>query len=126
MSVVPELSGKCTPDDYVALCGLCGFYFGKGEKDYMGGPWGLRGVVGLITYKDLGELEVESGELIGVLNEYPEWIKHVDPFKAEELVCKLLHDVYGWEVARVGGRRDKGIDALAIILPQGPSSEVSG
>jgi hypothetical protein len=126
MSIVPELSGKCTSDDYVALCDLCGFYFGKGEKENLiwdpyphPGPDGLRGVVGLTTYKDLNELEVESGELISVLNDCPEWIKYVDPFKAENLVCKLLHDAYGWDVAHIGGRRDKGIDAIAVMSDAG-------
>jgi restriction system protein len=114
MNRVDALSGRCTPDDYVVLCPSCGFWFGRGEKDFVG-PSGTRGAVGLVSYKDLSELEIASGELVQVLNEHPEWIQSVDPFKAEELVCQLLRDTYGWEVMRVGGRRDKGVDAIAVM-----------
>lgn len=115
MRKVYELSGKCTPEDYLVICDAWGFWFGKGEKETTG-PAGLRGAVGLVTYKSLDDLDIPSTELISFLNKEQKWITHVNPYKAEKLVCQLLEDAFGWEVKHIGGRRDGGVDALAVLL----------
>jgi restriction system protein len=116
MRKVEALSGKCTEEDYVAICDICGFWFGHGHKGWIKhrGPWTERGAVGLITHQQLDDLEVDTDALVSFLNENPRWLTHVNPFKAETLVCHLLEEAFGWEVKHLGGRRDGGADALAV------------
>lgn len=118
MIKVKEISGKCTRSDYVVICNICGFWFGRGYKELMG-PCGLRGAVGLINYQSLDSIEITTEELIRFLNENPKWLPNVNPFKAEELVCQLLRDAFGWEVKYLGGRKDGGVDALAVLSNAG-------
>lgn len=115
MRKVDALSGKCTPSDYVVICDVCGFWFGRGMSEWYGGPKHLRGVVGLLSYMPLDDPAIPTDELLAFLNRESKWLTNVDPFKAEDLVCRLLHDAYGWEVRHVGGRRDHGIDAYATL-----------
>src|SRR5918911_4837337 len=65
MQSVPELSGKADKTDYVVLCGICGFWFGKGHKnDGDGNATTYRGAVGLISHHPLDSPDVPTDELV--------------------------------------------------------------
>jgi hypothetical protein len=117
MSIDEGLSGRATLSDYVVICGRCGFWFGRGTKDqgFGLGAEGGRGALGLIHAQPLDKLDVTLPEVLRALKEEEALLDRIDPFKAEELVCHLLKEAYGWEVRHIGGRKDRGIDALAII-----------
>lgn len=101
--------------DYLFVCTLCGFWFGRGTyPDFRGFDPLNRGAIGLIrTPLDINELPVDR--LIAVLNEDAEYLSKIDPFRAEEVVCEILRRSFGWDVTAVGGRRDGGVDAYAVI-----------
>mgnify|MGYP001584888798 CR=1 FL=1 len=116
MCIDEGLSGKSMPSDYVVICPQCGFWFGRGTKDYgydLGNEGG-RGVLGLLHREPLHQVDVTLPEVIRFLDENHKFLLTLDPFKAEKLVCRLLHEAFGWEVHYIGGRKDRGIDAIAV------------
>jgi restriction system protein len=111
MTVVPELGGGDS-NDYVLLCPLCGFWFGHGTR--FEGPTGGRGVISRIRKEPLTSLNIPVDSLLRNLNSHPDYLLRINPYKAEEVVTRLLADALNCEVYHLGGRKDRGIDAYVL------------
>lgn len=99
-----------TFSDYVMLCPKCGFWFGRGINllaDELG-------VIGRIRRVPLTSLNIPVPHLIRYINSHPDYLLKVNPYKAEEIVTRLLADALNCEVRHLGGRKDGGIDAYVV------------
>lgn len=101
-------------DDYLAVCTSCGFWFGRGTRDWRGGPWMNRVVWGKLREYEIDAIDVPTRELIRYLHRNENRLLSVDPFKAEALVEQMMADTYGCDVERIGGRQDKGVDLYLL------------
>jgi hypothetical protein len=120
MNFVPHLSGPQSKgsafNDYVLLWPVCGFWFGRGTRGkHFEGPSRGRGVIGRIRKEPLTSLNIPVADLIRYINEHPNYLLRINPYKAEEIVTRLLAHTLNCEVYHLGGRKDRGIDAYILV-----------
>ena len=96
----------------VYVCKLCFYWGGRGTRP--GGPTNTRGNLGRLSFVSNPD-EVKLELLIKHLNENIERIFSLTPRQAEKLMPTILSDYLKCEVKAIGGTRDGGIDALAIL-----------
>lgn len=100
-------------EDYIAFCHFCGFWIGEGTR-YENGPHMHRVVHGKTCKFDINADEVSTEDLVRHLHRNHNRIGSLNPFRAERFVVDLLREVLGWDVERVGGVKDKGVDGYVI------------
>ncbi|MNZ90851.1 hypothetical protein D3C78_1098220 [compost metagenome] len=107
-------SERDTTPQYIYMCPSCGFWFGRGTREYMVGPaWG-KFIFGKIQSFPVDAEEINTEQLISFLNENKAHITKINPFKAEDIVCEILKDYLDCEVRKVGGRKYGGIDGYVL------------
>lgn len=96
----------------VYVCKSCFYWGGLGTRP--GGPTNTRGNLGRLSFVSNPD-EVKLELLINHLNENIERIYNLTPMQAEKLMPSILSDYLQCEVKVMGGTKDGGIDALAIL-----------
>lgn len=96
----------------VYVCKSCFYWGGRGTRP--GGPSNSRGNLGRLSFVSNPE-EVKLELLINHLNENIERIYNLTPTQAEKLMPSILSDYLQCEIKCIGGTKDGGIDALAIL-----------
>lgn len=105
--------GEHTPQ-YIYMCPLCGFWFGRGTREYNIGPaWG-KFIFGKVNYLPIDSTKINTEQLICYLNDNKSHLTKINPFKAEDVVCEILKDYLDCEVRKIGGRKDGGIDGYVL------------
>jgi hypothetical protein len=97
-------------ESFVAVCKDCGFWFGRGAS--FDGAVMARSAYGTLRHYEIDSLDVPMRELILYLYRRQNYLTAINPFKAEELMARLLADSLKCEVQRIGGRKDGGVDLV--------------
>ncbi|WP_291076088.1 restriction endonuclease [Empedobacter sp. UBA6322] len=96
----------------VYVCKSCFYWGGRGTRP--GGPSNSRGNLGRLNFVSNPD-DVKLELLLNHLNQNIERIYNLTPKQAEKLIPTILSDYMDCEVKTIGGTRDGGIDALAIL-----------
>lgn len=96
----------------VYVCKLCFYWGGRGSRP--GGPQNNRGNLGRLNFVSNPD-DVKLELLLNHLNENIERIYNLTPRQAEKIIPIILSDYINCEVKSIGGTKDGGIDALAIL-----------
>lgn len=96
----------------VFVCKNCFYWGGRGTRP--GGPTNTRGNLGRLNFVSNPD-EVKLELLINHIKENLDRLYKLTPRQAEKVMPSVLSDYMDCEVKALGGTKDGGIDALAIL-----------
>ena len=97
----------------VLLCDSCGYWGGRGTREWGYGPCNTRGILG--RYRPLtGYDGIPADVLLRHLRRHPEGMRELSPRKAEQFVMDLLKEALNCDVKLMGGVKDHGVDGFAL------------
>ncbi|WBX72938.1 restriction endonuclease [Tenacibaculum pacificus] len=94
------------------VCKNCFYWGGRGTRP--GGPTNTRGNLGRLNFISNPD-DVKLELLINHLQQNVDRLYNLTPRQAEKLMPSVLSDYLKCEVKGIGGTKDGGIDALAIL-----------
>jgi Restriction endonuclease len=101
------------PNSVILLCQRCGYWGGRGTREWGLGPFNRRGVIG--RYDTLTSIDDEMFEaLVMHFVREKDAMLQMSPQRAEKFAVDLISDALDCETVQLGGVKDGGVDGYIV------------